>query len=238
MTYVPPAKLAALAGSPTWDAVGNKPASFPPSSHTHAIADVNALGDALDGKEDSGAAAFALAGHLAAADPHPAYLTADEGDLRYAAIGAGGGGGDPWTWATLGVNVVNSTNVLADVTGMSFAALANTTYLIELVGVFQTAATTTGIAVALDIPSGDVRGLAWHATSASAMGSCEQIADNATTGATTGVRAANTPTLIDGRWKVVVGATPGNIVLRFRSEVSGSAVTMNAGTLLGRRVIA
>lgn len=159
MTYVPPAKLAALAGSPTWDAVSNKPASFPPSSHTHAIADVAALGDALDGKEESGAAASALAGHLAAANPHPAYLTAGEGDLRYEAIGAGGGG-DPWTWATLDADVVNSTNALADVTGMSFAALANTTYLIELVGVFQTAATTTGIAVALDIPSGDVRGLA------------------------------------------------------------------------------
>lgn len=46
----------------------------------------------LAGKENSGTAAALVAGHEQAADPHPQYLTAAEGDTRYAAAGAGGGG--------------------------------------------------------------------------------------------------------------------------------------------------
>jgi hypothetical protein len=151
---------------------------------------------------------------------------------------AGGGGSDPWSWSKLAADVANSTVTLAPVTGLSFTASANTTYLVELIGAFQSAATTTGIALALDIPSGSVAGLLVHPTSTIALGGTEQIADNATTGATSGVRAVNTNVPVTARFIVAVGATGGTVQLQFRSEVAASAVTMKANlTAMGWRVI-
>lgn len=151
---------------------------------------------------------------------------------------AGGGGSDPWSWTKLAADVANSTVTLASVTGLSFTAFANTTYLVELIGAFQSAAATTGIALALDIPSGSVSGLLLHPTSATGLGGTEQIADAATTGATGGVRVANTNVAVTARWIIAIGATGGTVQLQFRSEVAGSAVTVKAGlTALGRRII-
>jgi hypothetical protein len=151
---------------------------------------------------------------------------------------AGGGGADPWSWTKLAADVANSTVTLAPVTGLSFTALANTTYLVELIGTFQSAATTTGIALALDIPSGNVTGQIIHPTTATALGGTEQIADNANTGATTGVRAAVTNVPVLASWIIAIGATGGAVQLQFRSEVAASAVTMKAAlTALGRRII-
>lgn len=42
--------VTASLGEVSWDDVQNKPAAFPPSSHTHPIAQVNGLQDALDSK--------------------------------------------------------------------------------------------------------------------------------------------------------------------------------------------
>jgi len=147
------------------------------------------------------------------------------------------GGSDPWTWSKLGADVANSTVTLA--TGnLSFTAAANTTYIVEFIGTFTSAATTTGIAVAVDIPSGSVTGQVIHPTSATALGATEQIADAATTGATTGVRAATTNVPITARWIVAVGASGGTVTLQFRSEVAASAVTLKANLCaLGYRAI-
>ncbi len=148
------------------------------------------------------------------------------------------GGGDPWSWQKLAADVANSTVTLASVTGLSFTALANTTYRVEVIGTFQSAATTTGIALALDIPSGNVTGQMIHPVSATAIGGTEQITDAATTGATTGVRAAATNVSVLANFIVAVGATGGAVQLQFRSEITASAVTMKAGiTAMGRRVI-
>ena len=149
-----------------------------------------------------------------------------------------GGGSDPWTWQKLSADVPNSTVTLAPVTGLSFTAIASTTYLVEVVGTFTSAATTTGIALALDIPSGTIAGQTIHPTTATSLGGTEQIADNATTGATTGVRAANANVPIFATFIVAIGATGGTVQLQFRSEIAASAVTMKAGlTAMGRRVI-
>lgn len=151
---------------------------------------------------------------------------------------AGGGGSDPWTWQKLAVDVANSTTTLSAVTGLSFAASANTTYRVEVIGAFQSAATTTGLALALDIPSGSVIGQIVQTTSATALGGTEQTADNATTGATTGVRAVNTNVPVIAQFVVAVGSTAGTVQLQFRSEIASSAVTMKAGlTAMGRRAI-
>lgn len=148
------------------------------------------------------------------------------------------GGGDAWTWQKLPADVANSTVTLAAATGLSFTAAANTSYLIHLYGALQTAATTTGAALAVDIPSGQVVGQAHISASATTIQTIEQIADNATTGVTSGVRAANTNIPVFAWFRVDVGATGGTIQLQFRSEVAGSAVTLKAGlTAMGRRAI-
>lgn len=162
--------------------------------------------------------------------PGPKGDKGDKGDT-----GPAGSGG--LTWAKLAADVANSTTTLAT-SGLSFTAVANTTYLVEVMGAFTAAATTTGIALALDIPSGSVIGLSLHPSTATALVGNEQIADNATTGATTGVRAANTNVPILARFIVAVGATGGTVALNFRSEVASSAVTLKAGlTALGYTAI-
>jgi hypothetical protein len=149
----------------------------------------------------------------------------------------GPAGTDGWTWTKLGADIANSTTSLAT-SGLSFSALANTTYIVEVIGTFTAPATTTGFAAALDIPSGTVSGLTFHPLTATALGYAEQIADNATTTVSASVRAANTNTPLLAKFIVAVGATPGNVTLMFRSEVAGSAVTLKANlTALGRRAI-
>ncbi len=174
------------------------------------------------------------------------YLITDEARLTVGtsasthqpAAKQGEGGGDPWTWIKLAADVVNNTVTHAAATGLSFAAAANTMYLVELIGTFQSAIATTGIALALDIPSGTVTGMAVHQSNATMLTGTEQIADAVTTGATTGVRAGATNIPIRANFIVSVGATAGQVQLLFRSEIAGSAVTFKAGlTAMGCRII-
>ena len=127
-----------------------------------------------------------------------------------------------------------STTTLADVAGMSLTLAANTDYIIELVGSFQSAATTTGIGLALNVGGTVTRisGLVTHPVSATAVGSCSQEANNAVTGATTGVRAIGVSVAVNGRWFVRMGATGGNCQLMCRSEIASSAVTLHTGMRL------
>lgn len=164
--------------------------------------------------------------------------TATDWDSSWQTPALPGGGSDPWVWQSLALNNTVSTVAYAAVTGMSFVALPNTKYLIEVVGAYQAAATTTGIGLALDIPSGTVIGSIRTHTSATVMGGTEQIADATTTGATTGVRAINTNTPITGKWVVSVGITGGTIQLMQRSEIAASNTVLQAGlTIMGRRTI-
>ena len=142
---------------------------------------------------------------------------------------------DPWHYIVLPSNFSTSSTSFSDVTGMSFVAQANTRYEVEVFGAFQSAATTTGAALALDIPGGigsdnAVVAQGIHNLAASTLTGWEQIADNTTTGAGSGVRAANTNVPI--RFRAVVKtdtSVGGTIQLRMRSEVASSAVTLQAG---------
>lgn len=150
----------------------------------------------------------------------------------------GEGGGDPWTWQRLPADVVNSTTSLAPVTGLSFPAAPDTGYIIEVMGAFQSAAVTTGMAMALDIPSGTVLGHMTTVTTGTTVGVVEQVADNSTTNVTPATRAANQDTPFFARFHVMCGPTGGPVQLQFRSEIAGSAITIRAAlTLLGYRAI-
>lgn len=123
-----------------------------------------------------------------------------------------------------------STTALADVTGMSFTADASSTYIVELIGTFQTAATTTGIGLALNIPSGGVMGQVFTPTSSTAVLNVLQIANNAVLAPSTGVAAANTNYPITAKWLVKIDSTGGTVQLRQRSEVAASNSVLKAGT--------
>lgn len=136
---------------------------------------------------------------------------------------------DPWHYVVLPSNVAVSTTTFADVTGLSFFAQANTRYEVEVFGAIQTAATATGAALALDIPSGSVIGQGVHNLAASTLTGWEQIADNATTGAGSGMRATGANVPIRFQAIAAVGGTGGAVQLRLRSEIAASAVTLQAG---------
>lgn len=136
---------------------------------------------------------------------------------------------DPWGYLLLGSNLAVSTTAFADVTTMSFVGQANTLYEVEFIGAIQTAATTTGAALALDIPSGTIIGQGIHNLAAATLTGWEQIADNATTGAGSGMRATGANVPITAKWLVAIGSTAGTVQLRMRSEIASSAVTLQGG---------
>lgn len=134
-------------------------------------------------------------------------------------------------WVILGSDFTNST-VTPNDCGISFTVEASKTYVVELVGIFQAAATTTGIGLALDLPSGTVVGLVQAELAAQTAGFNAQIADAAPVSATSGARAANTNGPVSARWIVSVGVTGGTTTLKMRSEIAASLVTLKAGTAL------
>lgn len=205
-------------------------ARYPLIGHIHSIADVTNLQTSLDGKQSAATvltnttASFTTAQEtkllgiasgatvnssdatlLNRANHTGTQLSTTISDFTTAVLALVSGGSDPWTWQKLALNNTVNTTAYANVTGMVFTALANTTYLVEVIGAYQSAVTTTGIGLTLDIPSGTIIGHNLVSTSATAVGGTEIIADNASTGATTGVRAANTNTPIRAFFVVAIG---------------------------------
>jgi hypothetical protein len=139
------------------------------------------------------------------------------------------------TWVKLAADATQSTNVNQyQATSLTFTAAPNTTYIVELVGSFLSAATTTGIALALDIPSGTVFGQGIHqATTTQTLTGMEQVADAVAVQSSSGVRAAATQSPIFARWVVEIGATGGTVTLTYKTEVNASGVTLKKPTALG-----
>lgn len=165
--------------------------------------------------------------------------TAGVGAAEQISVGAGlslsggilsaSGGSDPWTWLKLGSDV-SSSDTFGTTTGLSFTAAANTTYIVRVFGAFQSAATTTGIGLFMDVPfATSVTGVAFHPTSNTALGCCIQRANGALVTRTTGVPSINVDIPISGQFLVVTGGTTQAANLGLISEISGSAVTLKGG---------
>lgn len=144
------------------------------------------------------------------------------------------------TWVKLAADTAANTNSnSAANTTLTFNALANTTYIVDFIGAFQSAATTTGIGLQLDVPAGAiVYGLPiHHANATQTLTGHEQVADAATVQATSGVRAINTPIPVRSRWIVEVGANAGAVTLQYKPEVNSSGVLLKKPSALGYRAI-
>jgi hypothetical protein len=144
------------------------------------------------------------------------------------------------TVVTLSEDQAFSATAIADVTNMPTLTLAaNTDYEITLLGAFRSAASTTGIGLCLNVGGTvtQITGHVQHPINATSLGTCSQEANNAVTGATTGVRVINQNISIRGKWFVRMGATGGTAQLRCRSEIASSAVTLQAGMRLMASVV-
>lgn len=137
-------------------------------------------------------------------------------------------------WVKLAADTSANTTVTGANTTLTFTGVANKTYIVQFIGAFQAAATTTGIGLQLDIPSGAVFGQAVHqAATTQTLTGHEQVADAATPQASSGVRAANTPTPITADWIVEIGVTGGPVTLQIKSEVAASGVLLKKPSALG-----
>lgn len=127
-----------------------------------------------------------------------------------------------------------STNVLTTVSQFRdiHPILANKTYLVKLQGTFQSAATTTGMAIALSSPGAQIQGVILQPITATTSNITEQILTGVTSGATTGVRAANTPVPFIAQWVLKQGNIDSFLSVMMRSELNGSPVTLAADCVL------
>lgn len=141
--------------------------------------------------------------------------------------------------ATLPADVTDSTGVFIDATGLSIALLANSTYLLESALTFQSAATTTGMALAITLPAGaTIRGSYSHNVSATAIEGSYNIASGTVKGDTSGVLVINEDVPITGRWLITTAATAGNAQMQIRTGVAASAITLKAGsTVISTRLM-
>jgi hypothetical protein len=143
-----------------------------------------------------------------------------------------GGNDSRLSTVRLAADVTNSTVTLADVTGLLVALAANSTYAVEAKVMFQTAATTTGIRLTQTVPTGATVVAQWNTpTSLTASTLANQRAADAGA-ASTAIDAANANTLASGSLLVITGATPGNLQIRFASEVAASNAVVKTGSNL------
>jgi hypothetical protein len=123
---------------------------------------------------------------------------------------------------------------MVNTTGLAFPVTAGRTYRFECFVVFRTAATTTGLKLGLTCPAFSV--LAAHAnipialdgTAAMLHGTLSSSGDSVVG---TGIGVVNTDHLavING---LFVPTANGTVQVQHASEVSGSAVTVRAGSVL------
>jgi hypothetical protein len=135
-------------------------------------------------------------------------------------------------------DVFQTTVTLADVTGLAFSMLANTDYEFEFLIPFQTAAVTTGIALALNGPAGTLLLAAHIMVPISASTQVDRHTNAFNTEALgTAIDVINVPRLARIQGIIRNGANAGNLIARYRSEVAGSEVRVKAGALVKYRVI-
>lgn len=130
--------------------------------------------------------------------------------------------------------LTESAATLINISGLSFSLVANRMYHFKFMGSFKSAAITTGIGLAFTGPA--VTYAFWSAQiEQGAVGTDQMFTYSVANqlgyiGSSASVVAANT----DYLWVVegyVQPSAAGTLQLQFRSEVSGSTVTLNAGSV-------
>ena len=244
-TWAPPP----AGGSVEWDAVQNKPATFPPSAHSHDATyagighDHDAVYSAL-GHNHSGVyepANSNIQTHVGSA--HAPSNAQKNSDITKAEIEAKltgeisthtHAGATPPTVATLAADQATGANVTpVTLTGLVFTYVANSKYRIWFMGRVGPAAATTGCGFQFDLSTAvtaiDLQFFHQLASTGTLTGG-HSIADDASVGVSSGLPGtANYP--VTGHGLLVTGANGGTAQLRFRSETT-AVITARAGLTL------
>lgn len=240
-------------GPADWNTLLNKPATFPPDTHGHGIADTIGLQVALDGKApthshpyepaDVNIQSHVLSAHAPANAQANADITKAEIEAKLTGpitTHTHTGGSDPWTYVVLASDFTTTSNTAVPVTGLVFTPSANRRYEFEGKFLMRTATTTVGPRPGLGWPTGMTDGVAslWMTSSATA----QLIANgniNAALLIAIGGLPNNTlsyPAYLEGI--VIAGATPsGTVKVNLASETSGTVVTMKAGSFIKYREV-
>lgn len=139
----------------------------------------------------------------------------------------------------------STSTTLTAITQLVVALDANATYEVEAFIIFQSAATTTGLALGFTSVAGSTNLLeiTVPVTTTAAASQLRKVFPNATETTSgsvigTGVTAINSNHTAHVRGLVRTGATAGNFQLTFASEVASSAVTLQIGSsLMVKRVL-
>lgn len=154
-------------------------------------------------------------------------LTFDEGNSRAQWAAPSGGGGDGWTDAKITSDISESATTATDVTGLSFSVTSGQSYEFQFWILGATAATSTGMQLALTFPSGTM-------IARSDGQNLTDIADAGCSINTSGTFCAYTSGWTGDRTVCIKGifyaTANGTVQLQFKTEINGSAVTIRANS--------
>lgn len=140
--------------------------------------------------------------------------------------GPAGAGG---TLLRVTADVANSTLNFADVTGLTMAVSASTTYYFECSLTYTSAATTTAIQLSVNGPAATALDYGVEvSTTATARHNSAQAAYDTVVNPATGGGSTRLPVQIRG--SLIVGGSGGTFAVRSRSEIDTSAVTVKRGS--------
>lgn len=126
-------------------------------------------------------------------------------------------------------SVTNTTVTLADVTGLQFPVTANKLYWFRFIMRYQSGSTANGGQFTINGPA--FAYLNYNVEASAAAGAIGGVFNiNAYDTGLTTANSSNTPNcraIIDG---LIVPTANGNIIARFRSELAGTAITINPGS--------
>src|SRR5574343_392651 len=156
-------------------------------------------------------------------------------------------GASTTTYVNLASPFSSTSTTEAAVTGWSFAVTAGKAYRVEVIGLYQTAATTTGGELGFFLTNSDAGTIAGNAEGAivssaaasslsqqiSAIGAADLAGSNLIT---TGVTAINSPHYIKAT-VVFICTVSGTFNVGWASEVNASASQLNAGSALIYQVL-
>lgn len=134
-------------------------------------------------------------------------------------------------------DVSNSTTSSADVTGLSFPVASGRTYKFRFVAEVASAATTTGVGLGVNGPTVTRITYRSHIPTTASTDTIAHVTGTTLDSYTASTDVASTTgnlCLLEG---IVTPSADGTMILRFKSEVGASAVTVKAGSFVEWRLL-